>query len=166
MFCKLILLYNMLCMLTTGLQVAIQAHGKIKQYQLTVSSIILLNLPIAYVLLKCGLHAESVVGSFIIVEIILIITRVSFAHKLIEMPIKDYYRHVLFPLRYLIIAVPLVALIDYFVPSTSFGSFLLVFIVKFIITAIAIYYLSCENDERKIVNEKIQSMMAKVFKKN
>lgn len=165
MFCKLILLYNMLCMLTTGLQVAIQAHGKIKQYQLTVSSIILLNLPIAYILLKCGLPAESVVGSFIIVEIILIITRVSFAHKLIEMPIKDYYRHVLFPLRYLIIAVPLVALIDFFVPSTSFWGFLLVFIVKFIITAIAIYYLSCEKDERQIVNEKVKIMMAKVFKK-
>lgn len=162
-FCRLILIYNMLCMLTSGIQVAIQANGRIKEYQITVSSIILLNLPIAFVLLKMGFPPESVVASFIFIELIIIIVRVFFAHRLIGLSFKDYFREVLLPLRYLLVVIPVIIIIDRLFDVNTLGLFLCVFALKFCFTALLIFILACNNSEKSVIFNKVKSVIAHAF---
>ena len=147
-FCKLILVYNMIMMLTTGIQVAVQAHGVIKNYQIVMGSIILLNLPISYILLKIGLPVESVVVSFMAVELILIVSRLLFAKKLIGLKISDYLKQVIYPLRFILLTVPVLVLVDFYFPVKVFFGFCFAFVFKFICCIVSILFLSCDNQER------------------
>ena len=149
LFCKLVLIYNLTCMFTTGIQVAIQAHGVIKTYQIVMGSIILLNLPISYILLKFELPPESVVISFIVIELLLIVARLIFANKLIDLNIKEYIMQVVVPLRFVVITLPIIVLIDYVFPVDNFEFFCFSFFIKFITCIVSIFFLSCNNDERE-----------------
>ena len=51
-FCRLILMVALIQQLSSGMQLAIQANGKISLYQITISIALLLNIPVAWILLK------------------------------------------------------------------------------------------------------------------
>lgn len=95
-FCSLILIGIMSNQLTIGLQSAFQATGKIKIYQISVGSLILLNLPIAYFLLKLNFHPNYVLISFIGIELLACIFRVYLLNILGGLSIEEYIKRVLF----------------------------------------------------------------------
>ena len=51
-FCRLILILSLIMQFSTGLMVAVSAVGKIRAYQLIMGSLLLLNIPIGFVLIK------------------------------------------------------------------------------------------------------------------
>ncbi|MBR1576419.1 MAG: lipopolysaccharide biosynthesis protein [Bacteroidales bacterium] len=78
--------------------VAIQATGRIKYYQITVGTVQLLVLPIAYLLLKWGTFPpELVFYVAIAISIVCFFLRQGFAWRLAEMHPKDFLRRVLLP---------------------------------------------------------------------
>jgi len=95
-FCRLLLIGTMVNQLTIGLQSALQATGKIKKYQITVGSLILFNLPLAYVLLKQGFPVYSTLISYIVIEFIACSLRVLFLKKIGGLSIKEYLSRVIF----------------------------------------------------------------------
>jgi O-antigen/teichoic acid export membrane protein len=94
MFCRLTVIGMMVNQLTIGLQSALQATGKIKVYQIVVGSVILLNLPIAYLLLKLGLPAYAVLLSYAVIELVACTLRLIFLKKVGGLSIKAYLRRV------------------------------------------------------------------------
>ena len=64
-----------------GLMSSIQAVGKIKNYFLVISALILLNLPISYYLMHIGLPPYYSLVVFIIVELASFIFRLVYANK-------------------------------------------------------------------------------------
>ncbi len=102
-FCRLFLILAMLQKLSTGLQVAVQALGKIKLYQVSVSVLLLLNLPVAYILLKCEMPPALILVSMCIIEILLIVLRFEFSNKLVGIQLKEYFCNVIRPCSLLII---------------------------------------------------------------
>ncbi|MGE7773360.1 lipopolysaccharide biosynthesis protein [Chitinophaga sp. NPDC101104] len=93
-FCRLILLCTMVNQLSVGIQVGVQSVGKIRKYQVAVSLLLMLNLPVAYVLLRMGLPAWSVLASALGIEIMTCAYRVKAAEKLIGLPVKTFLRGV------------------------------------------------------------------------
>jgi len=93
-FCTLVLIALLCNQLTIGLQSALQATGKIKIYQSVVGSILLFNLPIAYVLLRTGFPAYSVLISFISIELIACLLRLYFSNKFAGLFIREYVERV------------------------------------------------------------------------
>ena len=81
--------------LTVGLQSAVLAVGKLKNYQIIIGGLQLLNLPIAYLLLKMELPAYSVLISYFCIEIINTIFRILFAKKYAKLLISEYINMVL-----------------------------------------------------------------------
>lgn len=68
--CRLIIIATLINQLSAGIQIAVQSVGKIKKYQVVVSTIVLLNLPLAWLLLKAGYPAASVLISAIGIEVV------------------------------------------------------------------------------------------------
>ncbi|GAA4778561.1 MATE family efflux transporter [Olivibacter ginsenosidimutans] len=94
-FCQLILVATLFNQLTIGLQSAAQAIGTIKYYQIVVGSMLLLNLPIAYVLLRLQYPVYSVIVSYASVELIAGVLRLYFVKRLGGLSIRLYLSRVI-----------------------------------------------------------------------
>lgn len=94
---QLILVLSIVFQYSRGLMSSIQAVGKIRNYFLIISFLILLNLPISYFLLKNGYPPYSCVVSFIVIELISFIVRLYMASRLTGLRIIDFIRQVVLP---------------------------------------------------------------------
>lgn len=99
-FTQLMLVFSLIDALAGPFWVSMNATGKIKKYQIGVSIILFLNLPIAYLLLKQGYSPIYVIGAKIILNFILFIFRLMLIKKHIKFSlinvIKNVYLQVVF----------------------------------------------------------------------
>ena len=93
-FCRLIIILSLISQLSRGLQIALQAVGKIKAYQIVVGTLIMLNLPLAFILLRLDFPAYSVFVGAIIIELFAGSLRMWFAHKLAGLEIIPFIKEV------------------------------------------------------------------------
>ncbi len=162
-FCRLILIGTLINQLTIGLQSALQATGKIKFYQIVVGSLILLNLPIAYFLLKLGYPAYSALISYIVIEFFACSFRIYFLKKVGGLSISDYFDKVIFRE---VIPVLSSVFICYLITSNFSCSY------RFLITAAfsstifisSIYFVGLCEDEKEIINNTFLNLITKIKK--
>jgi O-antigen/teichoic acid export membrane protein len=89
-FCQLMILLTLLLLFTAGLNVLIQAVGRIKMSQTVTGSLLILNIPLSYFLIKLGLPAYSVLVGSIFLEIIAGASRIWFSNKLAGLNVKEF----------------------------------------------------------------------------
>jgi hypothetical protein len=130
-FCRLILILSLLQQLTVGLMAAITTIGNIKTYQITVGSFQILNLPVAWVLIKIGLPAYSVLVGSIFLEAVAAGLVVWFAHKVAGLNIRDFVINTLFKV---ILSVALAGVLAYLVVLFMGEGFLRAFLVGIVST--------------------------------
>ena len=70
------------------------ATGKIRNYQIVVGGILLLNFPISYLLLYLGFIPEITVAVAIAISQICLFARLFFLRKMIMLPVKMYLQRV------------------------------------------------------------------------
>lgn len=167
-FCRIYLLIILVTQMSSGLMTAIQAKGKIAVYQITMSVILLLNIPIAYLLQKYGVKPSAVLWSMLIVEGGCLIARLISAKILVGITAKEYTNKVL--ARLLIVFVPTtiaVVLCKLYISDTwdPFGQLLISIVVTVVIASITAY-LCFDNNERLLVRtfaKKIKDRMVSIF---
>ena len=95
-FCRLILSLSLVQQLTAGLMVAINSVGKVKVYQIVMGSLLILNLPLAYCLIKLGFPPYSVLISAFFIEFIALCSRIWLTHKIAGLNITGFIFKILF----------------------------------------------------------------------
>ncbi|QJB30589.1 hypothetical protein HF324_04165 [Chitinophaga oryzae] len=95
MMCRLIVIATLVNQLSAGIQVAVQSVGKIRKYQVAVSTIVLLNLPVAWLLLSAGYPPSAVLISTIGIEVVSGTYRMMAAQKLTGLSPRIYTKQVL-----------------------------------------------------------------------
>ncbi len=164
-FCSLILIGILINQLTIGLQAAAQSTGKIRNYQLGVSCILLSNLPIAFLLLKNGFPAYSVLLSYICLELFADVFRLFYLKRLAGLSIREYFNRVF--LKELL-PISVIILLCWIITSTiNFQfRFLLTFTVPVLLFAVSIYFTGLCKDEKAIIDEMIfKKILSFKFKK-
>src|SRR5690606_39016864 len=81
--------------LSNPLMVGAQATGDIKWYQIIVGSLVFLNLPISYLILKLGYEPHSVYMVSITISLISLQFRLYFLKRVMNFNVKKYYFKVL-----------------------------------------------------------------------
>ena len=135
---QLILVLSIVFQYSMGLMSSIQAVGKIRNYFLIISVLILLNLPISYLLLKNGYPPYSCIITFICIEVISFMVRLYMAAKLTGMKAKDFLTQVVVPTLIVFACALIPALTIHYFMSESFVRLVcvcMVYAVVFIITA-------------------------------
>lgn len=94
---QLILVLAIVYQYSVGLMSSIQAVGKIKDYFIVMSVLILMNLPICYCVLKFGMPLYYCIIVFIIIEFISLITRLFMAQKIVGIKILEFVKKVVLP---------------------------------------------------------------------
>lgn len=110
-FCRMFLLIALIGQLSSGLMTAIQAKGKIAVYQVTISILLVLNIPIAYLLQRNGYSPVTVLWAMLVLEFICLITRLIFANILVGIKIRRFIKEVILKLSFIIIISSLVAIL-------------------------------------------------------
>ncbi len=155
LFIQLILIFTMSESLAGPLITAMLATGKIRNFQIIVGGLNLLNIPISYIFLKLGAIPEMVVVISIFISICCEMARILLLRKMINMSAKAFLYHVYFN----VIAVSIIAcLFPLYLRGAleeNFGSFILISGVAFLCTAFSILFVGCNKEERAFIYSKI-----------
>ena len=91
-FCRLLIIFSLIDAIQGPLWMSAQATGKIKHYQLLMSCLILLNLPVTYVVLKLFPIAELGLIIRVSINIITAVVRVVYLKLLFPFPVIRYVK--------------------------------------------------------------------------
>ena len=163
-FARLVLILSLIDSLSNTLIILQNATGKIRNYQLVVGSILLLNFPLSYLVLKIGLAPESTYIVAISVAICCMIARLMFVRKSAMFPMEEFLRKVVLN----VIAVTICAIILPFalhkVLPYGWERFLVVGLTSVIATTIAVLFVGCNKNERNFILEKVLSIKKKFIR--
>lgn len=156
-FCRLILLFFAIDAINAPLWMSVQATGDIRNYQILMSVLILLNLPFSYVLLKCGYPVYSVWIVRIAFNLVTFIARGCYMRVKMNFPIKQFINKVMCPATLVTIAAAPLPLLTYCVINSFFANLIMTVFVSLMSVAIAVYTLGLTNNERKFVLSTLQN---------
>ena len=164
-FVRLVLIFAMSESLANPLITAMLATGRIRNYQLVVGGLQMLNLPLAYMLLRLGYPPESVFLVAIFISVCSEMARLYMLRSMIQLSVRSFLSSVYFN----VIAVSIIAAI---VPVILSGTLplgivgLLISCVCCIVcTVISIFYVGFSRDERKMIVTKILVLVRKILKR-
>ena len=93
-FCVLILSYQLIDAFQAPLNTLIYSTGNIRNYNIWLSIIIFLNLPLAYLFLKSGFTLYIVLFLRAFINLLTAIIRIFYMNVLMDFPVKEYLKNV------------------------------------------------------------------------
>lgn len=151
--------------LSNSLNVAVEATGTIRKFQLTSGTILLMVVPVSYLILKYVKIPEIVFIVQFVIMIIIHIVKLVFAHKKVNLSYSFYVKQVYLKIGLVLFISPIVPTIAYYSIKQSLLSFLLTGFLCVISTLSAVYYVGLDKGEREFVNHKITRLTHRSVKK-
>lgn len=165
LFVQLTILYAMSESISNPLITAMLATGKIKNYQIVVGGLQMLNLPISYICLRFGCLPESVVIVAIILSQCCFAARIYMLRPMIHLNAIDYLKKVYLKIvSTLIIAFILPIVVKYYMDD-SLLSFFIIVSISFISASISVLYVGCNNQERSFIYSTISKLKNKIIRR-
>ena len=157
-FCRLMLLFLLIDAVQGPLWVSAQATGKIRNYQILMSVLILLNLPITYVLLIFFKNPEIAIIVRVAVNFITAVARVIYLNHLYDFPIGRYMKDVILKcLVVMVISYPIPYLVHNMFGTTLIDTFANVFIAM-ISATVFIALIGLRSKERVLIISKVKQV--------
>ncbi len=161
-FVRLALIFGMIEAISNPLIAAMLATGKIRNYQIVVGGLQLLNLPISYVFLMCGYMPEIVLIVALFISGVTLSARLIMLRGMINLSVREYIRRVILNISMVsIIATPLPLLFHLHNPE-NFTTFVVSGIICVISSIVAIYFIGCTRQERLFVRDKAMQIVRKL----
>ena len=165
LFVQLTILYAMSESISNPLVTAMLATGKIKNYQIMVGGLQMLNLPISYICLRFGCFPESVVIVAIILSQCCFAARIYMLRPMIHLNAIDYLKKVYLKIvSTLIIAFILPIVVKYYMDD-SLLSFFIIVSISFISACISVLYVGCNNQERSFIYSTTSKLKDKIIRR-
>lgn len=164
LFIQLVLIFAMSESISNPLVTAMLATGNIRNYQIVVGGLQMMNLPVSYVLLRMGCIPETVMLVAICISQCCLAARLYMLRGMIGLSARKYLRKVYLNVLVvtgisLIIPAFLSTLLD-----ETFINFILVCMVSVLCSSIVIFYVGCNRKERKFVQSKVNEIRNKFRK--
>jgi O-antigen/teichoic acid export membrane protein len=161
LFVQLVLLFAISESLSGPLITAMLATGNIRNYQIVVGGLQLMNLPISYFFLRNDFIPETVLIVCVVISQCCLLARVYMLRQMIGFPIGKYYSKVY-------INVLVVALLSAILPSTlsfvmasNFVSFILTTLLSITCSILVVIFVGCNKEERIFIMNKIINLKKK-----
>ncbi|WP_308773566.1 lipopolysaccharide biosynthesis protein [uncultured Bacteroides sp.] len=162
-FVRLILLIT-LCDILSNTLINLQlATGKLRNYQLAVGGMLLMNFPLSYLCLKKGFPPESVLIVAIGVAVCCLFLRLFFLRKMVGLSVRHYLLSVCGNVLIVTIMALIFPTIIALQVSDGLLRFFLICIVSVVSTMFSIYRIGCTSTERNFIRDKMFSVIRKIF---
>lgn len=160
--CNCIIIGALIECLSGPLWVSIFATGKIRNYQIIISIILLTVLPLSLICGRLGLPPTYIFITRNIVYVFALIARLCFLKKLTELNIMRYIIEVIVPVIYVSIISTAPYIVKWYVDlNTNFLTFLIESFVTIIFTGTIIYRLGLRKNERSMIKDTILKKIKK-----
>ena len=164
LFVQLILIFALSESISNPLITAMLATGKIRNYQLVVGGLQMMNLPISYTCLRFGCMPESVLIVAIVISQCCLAVRLYMLRGMIGLSSIKYLKNVyLNVIGVTLISVIVPVLLSYQL-NESFFSFIILSLVAMASTVATELLIGCNKKERAFVIEKVKSIKSKILK--
>ena len=155
-FVRLVLILSLCDILSNTLITLQNSTGKIRNYQLVVGGMLMMNFPLSYVCLKAGLPPESIWMISIFVSICCLLLRLLFLRKMVKLSISEYFKNVcLKVIKVALLSAILSFLMMTFIVCTGWKHFLLMSAVCIMSGMISVYVIGCSKNERAFIKARI-----------
>ena len=163
-FCRLLLIRNLIEQLFIPLTSAISAQGNIRAYQIRSSILLLFPLVISYFLFKNGYPPYVLYIIFIIYTIVASGIILFYTKKNCQLSIKAFFFNIILRCFACLFIVFAVAILPYITMQESLIRLILVSLVNTIIFILFVYIIGFSKNEKQKINELIKIMYNKVRK--
>lgn len=154
-FVRLVLILSLTDAISNPLITVQLATGRIRNYQLAVGGVLLLNFPLSYICLTLGYSPESIYIVAIIVSILCLVLRLFFLKQMVGLSIIKYYRNVVINVLFVsCIALCLPYIVHVFM-NYGMLRFLIVTMISIISSISSILIIGCSRSERVLILSKI-----------
>lgn len=161
-FVRLILGLSLVEILSNTLIKIQLATGNIRNYQLAVGGMLMLNFPLSYACLKIGLPPESTVVVAIFVSICCMFLRVWFLRRSVGMSAREFFKDVCLNVAAVTVAsavLPVLLMVS--CSCAGWPRFLLVTAVSLSCSMSAIYYVGCTIEERSFLMDRAKDILSR-----
>lgn len=158
LFVQLILINALLEVFSMPLTTGLQATGNIKNYQIIVSGIYLLNLPFSYLLLKVGMPPETPMYVNIVLVVIAVLPRLWLCKKYYNLSIRQYIADVLVNACFVTLACFVVCkfIVLNMIAVTTSVSLVSSVIVMAVVSLLIVYLMGLTRNDREKINGMIR----------
>ena len=163
LFVSLLIIVVLIDSLSNPLMTLVQATGRVKVYQLVVSILLIMNLPISWVLLKLGFPAEYTMYTAIAISFVLLFARVIILKRMVDFPAKDYVTSIL---SRVILSTALCFIVSLptrvFIYDNTSGKFLFLALcvgLSVILNMAVIYIVGLNKTERTMIRKFVESKL-------
>lgn len=159
LFTRIILLEALFNTLSGTLITCLLATGIIKWYQIVVGSIMLLNIPISYLLLKLGFSIETPLIVSLVIILISTGVRLWFGKFQLSINILAYVREVVKPVMIVLVLSPIFPLFVYKTMECGFLRLIVIFIISVLSVALCVYFLGMSKGEQSFLHAFVRNHM-------
>lgn len=149
-YVRLIIIFGQLQLLSAGIQTVFDALGKVKAYNLWVSIILILNLPVSYLFFKLGYPSYSILIVGMVLELVSLTVRLQLLKQYTAFSVSEFFFDSVFR-----VALPTVATCALLYVLTLFKvnmyiELILSFILTILIYPVIIYSFSLEKKQKEM----------------
>ncbi len=161
LFLQLVLVYAMAESISSPLTTAMLATGKIRNYQILVGGLQMMNLPISYICLRMGCIPETVLIVAIIISQMCLIARLYMLRDMIKLKVRLFIQKVYFNIIIVSIAAALLPIVMSIYFTSNWWSFICSNLLCLICTIISVLYIGCNKMERSFIYDKSKIVITK-----
>lgn len=158
-FTQLTIIWCIIDAISGPLWIATQATGKVKYYTIILTSLLLLNLPLAYLLLKLGYSPIFVVAIRVIITFIIHLFRIAYLNRIIHFPGVSFFRKVtLTGIVTALLSLPIPFVLSKVLPDSLEGQ-VAMFAISLMEVAIIGFFLLLTKTERGFILTKLLKLV-------
>lgn len=164
-FVRLVLVLSMCEMLSNTLINLQLATGKIRNYQIAVGGMLLMNFPLSYLFLELGFKPEITMVVAIVVSLFCLILRLAFLKKMAGLPVMHFLKNVCLNVVVVSVASAIIPLLvqKFLGIAAGWLHFVIVAVVCVFCSAAAVCWIGCNKRERQFVFQKAISLRKKLL---
>lgn len=143
---------------------ACMATGKIKKYSIIITSIAILEFPLAWIVFYIGAAPQYAYYTYIGVKIAALIARMFLLESMVSLKVSTYIKKVFVPIFATSILAVILPITLRYTMDEGFLRFIMVGFTSVVSTVIAALYAGMTKNERKVIITKVQNIIYKFVK--
>lgn len=150
-----ILLLSIVYQYSVGIMSAILAAGNIRNYQITMGCIILLNIPLAYMLISEGYPVYYVTAGYVLLELISLVVRIKMADLLVGMSPNAFINKVIKPSIIVLVTSAACCMIPRFLINNIWGRIICTSLTYGVVFIIMLWLIVLDKSQKEMVLNRI-----------
>lgn len=164
-FVQLVLLFALSESLANPLVTAMLATGKIRNYQLVVGGLQMMNLPLSYTFLRLGYPPESVFVVAIFISVCCEMARLYMLRSMINLSVSSFLKKVYFNVILVTIIASIIPVALSVILPDNFIGFICSCMCCIISAGVSILFIGLTRAELKMITSKSIILIKKIFKR-